>query len=148
MQRNFSITSTIELSCDGYSYDLHNDFDAINIEHDLAQNSLTLWWKASKAPISGKDFVCIRFTLLQSLNLKGIDEGMPRKEDCRLSFMGYLRPDDKAMDGFLPEEMAKDGYPMIFCFEGGLTLKVYAASAQFLKTQPKLDWDTVNSITG
>lgn len=131
MQRNFSITSTVDLLCGNRIYDLHNDFDAVKIEHDLAQNSLTLWWKAAKAPTNGQDLVCIRFTLLQSLDLKGIDEGMPRKEDRRLSFMGYLRPEDESMDGFLPEEMAKEGYRMIFCFEGGLAVKVYAASAQF-----------------
>lgn len=131
MQRNFSITSTVELLYDGHSYDLHNDFDALKIELDLAQNSLTLWWEASRKPLNGQSLICIRFTSLQSLNLKGIDEGMPRKEDRRLSFMGYLRPDDESMDAFLPEEMAKDGYCMIICFEGGVAVKVYATSVQF-----------------
>ena len=131
MQRNFSITSTVDLLYGDQSYDLHNDFDAVMIEHDLAQNSLTLWWKESKKPTKDKGLVCIRFASLQSLSLRGLDEGMPRKEDCRLSFMGYLRPEDDSMDGFLPEELAKEGFRMIFCFEGGLAVKVYAASAQF-----------------
>jgi hypothetical protein len=131
MQRNFTITSTVELLCDGQSYDLHNDFDAVKIEHDLAQNALTVWWRATGTHANVPDLVCIRFTLLQSLDLKGIDQSMPREEDRRLSFMGYLRPDDESMDGFLPEEMAKEGYRMIFCFEGGLTIKVYATAAKF-----------------
>jgi hypothetical protein len=134
MQRNFSIASTVDLICGGRSYDLHNDFDAIKIEHDLSKNSLTLWWKASKASMNSQGLASVHFALLQSLNLKGIDEEMPRKEDRRLSFMGFLRPDDESMDAFLPEEMARDGYHMIFCFEGGMAVKVYASSAEFSVT--------------
>ena len=133
MRRNFSITSTIELASQGQSYDLHNDFDAIKVELDIANNLITIFWRSLRCQNA---LASIRFEGLQSLALKGFDISMPREEDRRLSFMGYLHPDDvEIMDGFLPEEGPMKDSPMIFCFEGGLAIKVFAISAEFRKSK-------------
>jgi hypothetical protein len=65
--------------------------------------------------------------------MTGIDCDVPRKEDRRLAFMGYLSPDDSSMSAFLPEELATPRHHMIFCFEGGLAIKVYSTSARFTR---------------
>lgn len=66
------------------------------------------------------------------LAIEGIDPQMPRIEDMRLSFMGYLHPDDLAvMNGFLLEESSSSSHHMIFAFEGGFVLKIFAEEAMF-----------------
>jgi hypothetical protein len=125
MKKNFSIATTVEISFSGCLYDLHNDFDAVRVEHDIADNALTIWWDDRN---SVGQTLSIHFSSMRSLQLNGIDEEMPRKEDKRLSFIGYSRPDDKSMSGFLPEELSEVDHHIILCFEGGLTMRVYAES--------------------
>lgn len=130
MDRNFSIASTIDILSGSQLYDLHNDFDFMGINFEVSSSYLTLLWANNREELR----IC--FQLVKFLRMKGFDEAMPRQEDSRLSFMGYLHPDDvDLMDGFLTEDLASENHHLIFCFEGGLSMKVFAASAEFLPMQ-------------
>lgn len=130
MYRNFSIASTVDIFSGGQSYDLHNDFDFIGANFEAPSSHLTLLWANNREEIR----IC--FQSVKFLRMNGFDEAMPREEDSRLSFMGYLHPDDvDLMDGFLTEDLAGEKYHVIFCFEGGLSMKVFADSAEFLPMQ-------------
>lgn len=131
MDRNFSMTSMVEVACDGNRYDLHNDFDAISIAHDISANSLELLWRRSSVPSRTiREYIRLRFLGLSALSIRGLDSKVPRREDARLSFMGYVRPDDNQLNGFLPEELGDTTCHMILVFEGGIALKVFASEAR------------------
>lgn len=132
MIKNFSIVSTVEVSCDGKTYDLHSDYEATKFEHDLLDNSLVLSWRATREGMP--QMLSIRFGKLETLVLRGTDVEMPRSEDGHLSFIGYSSPEDEGMDSFLLEDMADQDSRIIFNFEGGLVIKVYA-EAVFLKVE-------------
>lgn len=132
MIKNFSILSTIEVSCDGQIYDLHSDYEAAKLEHDLIANALVLSWRATREGLPRK--LSLKFYKLEILVLRGTDVEMPRSEDGHLSFIGYSNPEDDGMDSFLLEEMAGHDSRIILNFEGGLVIKVYAESA-FLRVE-------------
>lgn len=132
MDRNFSMTSMVEVAYGGNTYDLHNDFDAIAITHDISANSLELVWNRSSVSSGANcEYIRLRFIRLSALSIRGMDSEVPRREDARLSFMGYVRPDDDQLNGFLPEELGDPTCHMIIVFEGGIALKVFASEARF-----------------
>jgi len=129
MKKNFSIISSIEVVKAGDSFDLHNDFDLSKLEIDFQKNNLSLLWLSRSS--SSCLQLSIVFKQIKYFNALGFDEEMPRAEDRRLSFLGYLHPEDvNIMNGFLPEESYADGHHIIFSFEGGLTLKLLAEIAE------------------
>lgn len=140
MNKNFIVKSTIEIESSGKTYDLHNDFDCNRILLDPMSSSLTLSWVSRL----GGTHVQICFEKIELLVLRGIDAMVPRKEDRRLSFLGFAHPEDMdLMDGFLPEDLAGDDYHFIVSFEGGIALKVQCQSANFqaegLPSAPELE---------
>ena len=128
MIRNFLVTSEICVETNGVRFDLHNDFEFMGFRFDAVMSVLSLKWQE----VNSKDrkFLAIDFVDLKYLALDGLDADMPRKEDKTLSFIGYLHQDSpEVMDGFLPEEMASPTHHLIIKFLGGLTIKVFSASA-------------------
>lgn len=130
MIKNFSILSTVEVSCDGQIYDLHSDYEAIKVEHDLLDNAIVLSWRAAREGLP--QILSMTFEKLETLVLRGTDVEMPRSEDGYLSFIGYSSPEDEGMDSFLLEEMAGQDARIILNFEGGLAIKVCAEAAFLL----------------
>ena len=92
MIKNFSILSTIEVSCDGHIYDLHSDYEATKVEHDLLDNAPVLSWRATREGLPQK--LSLKFYKLEILVLRGTDVETPRSEDGHLSFIGYSSPED------------------------------------------------------
>lgn len=89
--------------------------------------SLTLSWMSP----ADERRLEMRFDSIEMLQLRGIDARVPRKEDRRLSFFGYVHPEDlDLMDGFLPEDLAGEGFHFILSFEGGLVVKLQCLSAK------------------
>jgi hypothetical protein len=128
MKKNFSISSMVEILYKNNLYDLHNDFNAIKIEIDTINNRVTILWHSVRTVNIHCSF---QFNSVSNLFLRGFDVTVPRKEDQRLSFIGYLHPEDESRDGFLTEDMAFENYHIIFNFEGGIAIKVYAESVDF-----------------
>lgn len=127
MKKNFIVRSTVEIESAGEIYDLHNDFDCSCIIFNPISSSLVLSWVA----LVDERYLEICFESIDLLMLRGVNGGMPRKEDRRLSFMGYVHPEDlDLMDGFLPEDLAGEGFHFIFNFEGGLVVKLQCQSAK------------------
>ncbi|WP_413975375.1 hypothetical protein [Stenotrophomonas acidaminiphila] len=127
------MASMVEVVHDGNIYDLHNDFDAISITHDISANSLELVWHRSAIPNgSGCEYIRLQFFKLSVLSIRGVDSETPRREDARLSFMGYARPEDEQLNGFLPEELGDATCHMIIAFEGGIALKIFASEARLI----------------
>ena len=130
MDRNFEIGSMVEVMYEGRMYDLHNDFDAVAMTHDIASNSFEIVWHRSFIPSTADcEWVRLRFTCLSSLVVRGIDTEVPRREDARLAFIGYVRADDDRMDGFLPVEFSDSTCHIIIAFEGGFSVKVFGSEA-------------------
>lgn len=129
MKKNFVVRSTVEIESAGAIYDLHNDFDCNFIRFNPLSSSLTLSWVS----LADEKFLEICFESIELLMLRGMDAKMPRKEDRRLSFMGYVNPEDlDLMDGFLPEDLAEEGFHFIFSFEGGVVIKLQCQSAKVM----------------
>lgn len=133
MIKNFKVKSMVEIEYSARTYDLHNDFDCSRILFDPISSSLSLSW------ICSADGRCVQisFEAIDLLALRGMDIEVSRKEDRRLSFLGYAHPEDTdLMDGFLPEDLAGDDYHFILGFEGGVTIKLHCRSARFGEAHP------------
>ena len=127
MEMNFRFLSSVEIAAGEDVLDLHNDFDAVKIEHDIAASRISSYWKRV-AEQGHPKLLIITFINVHSMEVKGLDPDMPRKEDRRLSFMGYARPDNHTLSGFLPEEAHEDDHSIIFAFEGGFAIKARSES--------------------
>jgi hypothetical protein len=123
VKRNYNVVSTIEVLFEGRVIDLHSGRDCTAINILPADQRLVVQWGKK----GGDSDVQIEFLRVSFLAISGFDTLVPRSEDKRLSFIGYVHPEDKElMNGFLLEEMSSIEYHMIISFEGGMTLKIYA----------------------
>lgn len=127
---NFNLADSIGLSYKGSYFDLHSNFDFSSMHYNADDQSLILSWIKSHeewAKIETCNEVSIIFKLVEVLKIIPREDDKPKSEDTTLSFMGYLHPDDlDIMNGFLPTEQKSEDYHMIFGFESGLSIKVYA----------------------
>jgi Na+-transporting NADH:ubiquinone oxidoreductase subunit NqrF len=127
---NFKIVDSISLQVSDKHFDLHNDFDFLSFNYTLNSRQFVMNWQKSSGSWVAANLpaqLSLLFSNVAYLAISPRDPEMPYSEDSCLSFLGYLRPEDKiVMDGFLPEEMAQNDYDLILVFQSGLAVKVYA----------------------
>jgi Na+-transporting NADH:ubiquinone oxidoreductase subunit NqrF len=127
---NFKVADSISLNVADKKFDLHNDFELLGFNYDLDSRRFIMKWQKSLGDWVAPNLpnqLSLLFDNVAYLSISPRDPEMPYSEDSCLSFLGYLRPEDKTvMDGFLVEEMAQDDYDIIFIFQSGLAIKVFA----------------------
>ena len=128
MKKNFTVTSPISIQIGKAHVDLHNDFEFHQLVFDLSERKCLLIWSDEKNDASvARDHLRITFHNVKIFSVRERQPEYPLKEDQNLSFVGYLHPDDLSiMNGFLPEENSSNNFHMIFGFESGFSIKLYA----------------------
>jgi len=125
--KNFHIEDNCAVVIDSKYFDLHNDFKLEGFRYDIANTEFELSWKS----ISQPQGILIIFQEVSYLKIRERDPDKSEQEDNCLDFLGFLHPEDSAeMDGYVDSRDVKDNYQMIFNFEGGMAIKVFAKQAE------------------
>lgn len=128
---NFTLEQGYALVVEGKTFDLHNNYDFIRFSYSSTKSEVVLLWRRSKGDWVEPDaptFIKIVFsgtTFLKTVYEAG-DDVSPTST---LEFAGYLRTDDvPTMNGYLERTEIAGDYHLIFGFDGGMAIKLRAAS--------------------
>lgn len=129
MNRNFKIVDYIILELDGVQWDLHNDFDLLNIEIDTDSKVSKITW-IERASCANKRHIILTFTdshFISSSTSLDISHG---DDNRTLLFAGYLPYSDRfASKAFYPEGECATEDCIIFAFEDSSYITIGASSA-------------------
>ena len=124
----FEIRSGYLLAYSGQEFDLHNDFEITDIDHEpsTAKLAVTLRrgteaWVDKRAPHQ----ITLRFEQV-SLFLRRAGEPELAADQRVIRFIGFLYPDDETMDGFL-DTLTDPSQNLIVQMEDESAFKVHAA---------------------
>ena len=135
---NFSVADSVAIEYEGCYFDLHNNYDFTGLTYEVNSQRVILEWSKGESEWAEKEIYSslkLVFDFVSIFNVTSRISGQPFSADDCLSYMGYLHPDDiDLMDGFLPRENADESYHLVFGFEGGQVVKLYAETVKLLTT--------------
>jgi hypothetical protein len=127
----FHLEAGHALVWDGRTIDLHNNFVFNCFNYSVKHDTASLSWSRSEGQWVTEDdphFIKIVLTNVNFLRIEsslGTEPAVP----TTLEYAGYLNAEDvEVMNGFLERTEVSGGYHIIFCFEGGMTIKIGASS--------------------
>lgn len=138
---NFSIPDSVAIDFQGCYLDLHNNYDFSGLTYEVDSQRVTLKWSKSDGEWAEKEVYSGLSLVFDSVSVFSVSpraSEQPFSEDNCLSYIGFLHPDDiDLMDGFLPPENAGDTYHLVFGFDSGQVVKLYAEVVSLLVTSDR-----------
>ena len=130
--RNFQIKDGYQVVISGFKLDVHNDYDFVDLEFNGTSRLVTMAWKKTNGGWVQKNTPEGFRLIFESTELIYVTEPKTRiSEGETLSFVGFLHPEDFAtMDGYLEHQDADRSWHMIFGFENGSSIKLFARSVR------------------
>ncbi len=128
---NFLVSDdSIAVEYEGNYLDLHNNYSFISFNYNIRTQQVELKWVKNQGEWAEKELyneLKIIFNSVYVFKVNPRDVELPFSEDECLDCIGYLHPDDiELMDGFLTPDFADDSYHLVFGFQSGLFIKIYA----------------------
>lgn len=127
MNRNFKFSEFTKITFDGYTLDLHNDYNLSDISIDNIGRKCSMLWKSNQFCRTKISHIIIEFG-----NVSRLLYDVTFSEDYYvLKFAGYLSNKDfGASDHFVDEEDSTQEDHMILSFENGSSMSILAESAR------------------
>jgi hypothetical protein len=132
ISENFSWSESIYLKYDSSEYDLHNDFDFIEINYIIETQSVTLKWKRGTGNWVNQnqpEFIVLNISNVYQLEFKPRDSEMPFTEDNCLESFGFLSDDDWCDGQFWVDKTPDENWLWSFAFQSGAEIIIGAKSA-------------------
>ncbi len=126
MKRSFSLGRSNEVIKDGQIHDLHNDFLTTAITFDSRENELRVLFKRTS---DGKSFA-LEFAEIDILEFSG---NLGNRGVSGLDEMGYKDVNDYDYEWLSDEAQSTLSDHLVIRFDGGATLRVHGASADFFE---------------
>jgi hypothetical protein len=122
MLTNFNINSDFSVSYEGHYFDLHNNFDFVGYDYEIAARRLTLTWVkspdewAKSEKFSKIEFVHFGVYFFKSSLNEGVTEGS--SDDQCLEGMSFIPGIDKDSDDifFIDQPQPIDGDVIMYAF--------------------------------
>lgn len=127
----FQLRDQIALLTTGGDYfDLHSNFDFINLEYDIINKSVIFSWKKSIGSWAKEEKVSNIHMKFQEVSFFSIHQKhLLKNTDCdsNLSFIGYLHPEDSEItNGCLSTNSEHKNFHIILGFESGMSIRIFA----------------------
>jgi len=132
ISENFSWSESIYLKDDSIEYDLHNDFDFIEINYIIETQSVTLKWKRGTGNWVNQnqpDLIVLIISNVSQFEFKPRDSEMPFTEDDCLESFGFISDDDWCDGQFWVDKTPDDDWLWSFVFQSGAEIIIGAKSA-------------------
>lgn len=129
MKVNFDITDNHALSFEGRHIDLHNNFDVVGFEYNLAAREIKLNWKKSSGDWVDKNELSSLVLLHKAVTfLKVIDQDERSNYDddsCLGEITFFPSTDRELNDSIIPQSKPNDGDDIIYFFENGQHIRIH-----------------------
>jgi len=129
MKVNFDIIDNYALTYEGRHIDLHNNFDFIGFEYNVADKEIKLHWKKSNGDwVDKNEFSSLVLTHSSVTFLKVIDqdENSTYADDSCLGEITFFPSTAREInDSILPQSKPKNGDDIIYFFESGQCLRIH-----------------------
>ena len=132
ISENFSWSESIYLKYDSIEYDLHNDFDFIEINYIIETQSVTLKWQrgiGNWVNQNQPDLIVLIISNVSQFEFKPRDSEMPFTEDDCLESFGFISDDDWCDGQFWVDKIPDDNWLWSFVFQSGAEIIIGAKSA-------------------
>lgn len=129
MNVNFEITDNHALTFEGRHIDLHNCFDFVGFEYDVAERAMKLSWKKSKGNWVDKNELAGLVLAHKAVTyLRVIDEdGHDYYEDgsCLGEITYFPSAERETNDCFMWHSKPNDGDDILYFFESGQKIRIH-----------------------
>ena len=121
----------IYLATDLESFDLHNCFNFVGLDYDVALSTLRLRWKPSSyAPPDEHRAITVTFQQVTHFSAQPRDPAMPFTEDDCLSDICFVAPDAPTSDCYSTDVPPTPDMHYVFTFMSRFSFRVHADNAQ------------------
>ncbi|WP_231390110.1 hypothetical protein [Sphingobacterium pedocola] len=129
MKVNFEIKDNHALSTAGRFIDLHNDFDFVNFDYNVAEREIKLHWKKSNGDwVDKNEFSSLVLTHRGVTFLRVIEqkEKSIYEDDCCLGeFTFFPSAAREFNDSIVSQPKPNDGDDILYFFENGLVIRIH-----------------------
>lgn len=141
MKVNFDIINNQYLSIAGRQFDLHNNFDFVGFEQNIADKEIKLHWKKSKGEwVDSNEFSSLVLIHKEVTFLRIIeqDEKSTYDDDSCLGEITFFPSTAREFDdSILPQSKPKDGDDIKYFFENGQRLIIHCEQIELNVKLPK-----------
>ena len=129
MEVNFDIADNHALSFAGRHIDLHNNFDLINFEYNVAEREIKLHWKKSSGDWVKEDELSNLVLIHSSVTfLKATeqDEKSIHADDVCLGEITFFPSTAREInDNIIPQSKPNEGDDILYIFENGMVIRIH-----------------------
>lgn len=129
MKVNFDIIDNHALTIAGRHIDLHNNFDFVRFDYNVADREIKLHWKKSSGDwVDNNEFSSLVLTHKAVTYLKVIDqdENSTYEDDCCLDEVTFFPSTAREInDSIVPQSKPNDGDDILYFFENGQRIRIH-----------------------
>lgn len=131
---NFSIEDDYGLVYNNELLDLHNCYEFQELKYSLNSKKIELEWDANDEWVVKTSIKKFKLTFNRPVFFKVRERNfeLPKSEDLTLSRMGFIHPEDEDMDNPCELNDRKENFHMLFTFQGGMSIRIYAESVELI----------------
>jgi hypothetical protein len=129
---NFLLQSSIYLVVGDARLDLHNDYDFVAVEYNVASQTVKLaWQRASGAWVAGNPPLRLTLEFAEVTYFESIpgDFSLPKSESFCLSSFGYCTDEDWGKSQFWVERVPEPDWAWSFQFQSKQEFRIRGAHA-------------------
>ncbi|PJI99441.1 hypothetical protein CLU85_4285 [Acidovorax sp. 69] len=130
---NFLLQSGIYLVAGNAQLDLHNDYDFVSVEFNVAVQAVDLRWQRSSSTRVSKDLpLCVSLKFEDVTHFEAIpgDPSFPKSESLCLSSFGYCTNDEWGKSQFWVEKEPEQDWGWSFQFQSKQEFRIRGAKAK------------------
>jgi len=129
MKVNFDITDNYALSIAGRHIDLHNNFDFVGFEYDVADREIKLRWEKSGGDwVDKNEFLSLVLTHSEVTFLKIIEQDEKSIFDdnsCLEDITFFPSTEREINDCIVSQSKPNDGDDILYFFENGKRIRIH-----------------------
>lgn len=129
MKINFDIKDNHALEIAGRVIDLHNNFDFVGFDYNVADREIKLYWKKSCGDwVDKNEFLNLILTHqgVTFLKVTEQDEKSTYDDDCCLGDITFFPSTSREInDCIIPQTKPNDGDDILYFFENGQQIRIH-----------------------
>ncbi|TJY67122.1 hypothetical protein FAZ19_09565 [Sphingobacterium alkalisoli] len=136
MKVNFDIIDNHALSIEGRLIDLHNNFDFVNFDYNVAEREIKLHWKKSNGDwVDENELSSLILTHSAVTFLKVIeqDEKSTYADDSCVGEITFFPSTAREInDSIVPQSKPNHGDDILYLFENGLVIRIHCEEIELV----------------
>ncbi len=129
MLTNFTIEANCALNYEGRYVDLHNNFDFVSFDYNVAEKQIRLRWKKSSGPWVNKDDISSVVLIHKDVDYLLVveqAENSPYEEDSGIGEISFVPSTLRTLnDLIVPQSNPKEEDDILYLFENGQRIRVH-----------------------